>query len=246
MKDKSIYSRLLDGNEEEMRKLYEEYLSGKVKFNEDAKMGLLNQVFDLHNGKYKLNNEIIAAAGKSFAKQFENNGEVRVNSYLMFTMMVFFRDIVNEVVYNKKDKIYKGRNKVVDDSRLLLKRFINETKNMMIEKGTDCILDYCFAHKLEVNENIKGKIKIKMELTTSELFNLYKVIWDKRISSGPFPYKSVQSLGQVIRYHKDSMNREGYQIFTYRNKATFVALEYVLTIDETNTFKLQDSTKEWF
>lgn len=251
MKNRFVVSRQLEENEAKKDELFERFISGKLSFtDETTHMKVLEEVFQLHKDRYKINQEIIDKAAESFAIQFKNDSEVRSVTYLMFTFIVLMREVLNEFMDTHKEpsRTELKRQKRNEESMMIFEKYVKELKMFMVEAGPVAISKKFQVHDLTVEKsNVDGRYSIRIDVTTTNLYKIFKHICKRRLYPGKgFEYKSVKSLGQVIRYYKDELVRRGYRILTYREDATHIVIDYVLTTAESLKLEREQKRKEWF
>lgn len=173
----------------------------------------------------EITEEIIHQASKSFAKQYTESKEVRECTHIVLfalTIMMEFIDKINGV--KTKRLTAPCRRKL--ESRWKLRRYLENVKVFIMTEGAQKLSKYPWVTNLKIS---RRRSKIELDITTANLFELFKKIHAGLKCEDEFPYRSVPSLGQVIRHHRDSLEREGFKILTERRGSTHLLITYSLT-----------------
>ncbi len=217
--------RLLLEIQKEEDKLLEEYLTGNVIFSDTTFQSRLkiNNLNEMIARKEKINGEILRQASMSFAQQVKESEEIREYMQITLTNLAITTEVFDKYV-GYKTKEVSARNKKLIESRRKLKRYLNDVKYLVITRGVKEISRY--SH-IEITDE---RNQIRIDITTTNLFELFKRIHDKEKYLGDLPYKSPQSLGQIIRHHKIPLRREGIKIFSEKRRGrAHLLITYSLT-----------------
>lgn len=246
MRNKFVISKLFNENEDKLKELYYDYLSGNIDFKDEIHDGMFFQMFyEKHKEKYKLRKEVIDEAAKSFASQLKHDGEVRSYTFMMFMMLELFGEVLSDVSATKGRS--RKKDKPSTEKRDLLFDYFDELKMVIIEEGPDYLPEHYSVHDLSVTkDNVREKYKIKVDVTTENLYMIFKDIHRKRRSTPTrFKYTSPKSLGQSIRHHKEVIGRGGFRIFTYRRSATHIVIEYILAPEDAKLYEREAKKRKW-
>lgn len=235
--------RLLLEIQKEEDKLLEEYLIGNVIFSDTTFQSRLeiNNLNEMIARKEKINGEILRQASMSFAQQVKESKEVREYMQITLTNLAITTEVFDKYV-GYKTKEVSARNKKLLESRRKLKRYLNDVKYLVITRGVKEISRYTQVSYIEITDK---RNQIRIDITTTNLFELFKRIHAEKKHPGDLPYKSSQSLGQVIRHHKTPLIREGVKIFSEKRRgSTHLFITFFLTDDQTRCIKNREEFKD--
>lgn len=220
---------------DELLKLYEEWQKDKEKETKDWFHGnikvlgddrkLVPQMLYMMKRKNEVNKEILHQASKSFAKQYKKSGKIREHTHIMLLELTLMTELLDKSTGLKTKRLSAACRKKLE-SRGKLKGYLDDVKLLIMTEGAQKLSKYPWVYSLEIN---KRKSKIELDITTTNLFELFKKIHTGLKYSDEFPYNSSQSLGQVIRHHRDALEREGLIILTERRESTHLLITYPLT-----------------
>lgn len=224
--------------------IFERYLSEKIFFtNRIHDTNLCNKIYTLRDERLCINKEIRDVVCKAFINQLVKSGDVKPETYLTYLNLVIMKDILNR---------YKGKpiprySKDSSDNKRYLKAFINAIKVTIIRRGPNRTLEGIPVEStlITLSPTI-SRYNIRLDLTTTNLYKLCLKIYTEKYSLNSFPFKSSQSLGQVIRYHKDSFIRQGFKIYTYKKGSKHIVLDYALDAEETEYLVRNEIKKGWY
>lgn len=219
-------------------KLFERYLYDKVSINSEVSSSkLLDELYTFRNERFCLNQDLKEIVGKSFINQLMELGDVKPDTYLRYLNLIIMKDIFARGM---------GEKKLVGSQRSL-KAFMNSIKVTIIQTGPKRTLEGIPVESILITLNPLGnKYNIRLDITTTNLYKLCLKIYTKKRSLNTFPFNSPQSLGQIIRYHKDSLIRQGFKISTYKRGSKHVVIEYVLNTVETESLLRNEINKGWY
>lgn len=217
--------KLYENFQKDKEKEFEDWVNGNIGVYGSAGRELVPQMLYMMKRKNEIDKEILHQASKSFAKQYTESENIREYTRIMLLYLTCMMEISDKFNGVKSKRLSPACMKKLDN-RVKLKRYLDAVKILIMTEGDQKLSKYPWVTSLEIN---KRKSKIELDITTTNLFELFEKIHNGLKYSGEFPYKSPQSLGQTIRHHRDSLEREGLSILTERRGSTHLLITYSLT-----------------
>lgn len=242
----STCAKWLSKNFDDPSKLFEMYLNEKIYLTQRGHgTNLFDKLYTLRDGRFCLNQEATDVACKAFLSQLVKSGDVKPDTYLTYLNLAIMKDIINRYQVDTKSRY--SRLKDSSDNKRYLKAFINAIKVTIIQRGPIRTLDGIPVESASITLSPTiNRYNIKLDITTTNLYKLCFKIYTEKYSLDSFPFKSPQSLGQVIRYHKDSFVRQGFKIYSYKKGSKHIVLEYALDAEETEYLVRNEIKKGWY
>ncbi len=228
-------------------KLFECYLRETLSLRDAVEnFNLLNTFYKMEGKRFYLNSDVRAIICKTFIYQLVKLGNVKPSTYLLYLNLILIKETLNKYEGGQPVTNYRPL-KGSTLSKNMLKTFIAHIKKFIIEFGPGLAIKGIQVRSLLTTlDPMADRYSISLDITTTNLYELCKRVHNVNRCSYPFPFKSPQSLGQIIRYHKDSFIRQGVKVRTYKKGSKHVIIEYYLNAEETEQFINNERRKGWY